>query len=186
MDISLDAKVRLRTGNQLKSLRSEGLIPGVVYGKGIPSLLVSVSDLEFTKMFKQAGENTLISLKVDDQSVRSVIIQDVSVDPVKENLIHVDFYQVKLDQKVKTEVPISFIGESRAVKDLGGTLIRQLQTVEIESLPTEIPHEIEVDISSLKTFDDNIKVGDIAFSDKDKVKILSKATDTIALISPPR
>jgi large subunit ribosomal protein L25 len=184
MNPTLKVSARTETGKKLKTIREKGLVPGIVYGRGASNVVIIVEGESFDKIFKSAGENTLIDLKIEGGDTRTVLIHDVAVDPVSSKPIHVDFYQVRLDEKVKTEIPLNFIGESIAVKEEKGTLLKTLQTVEVESLPTDIPHDITVDISAIKTFDDHVTVKDLKFNDN--VKVLTNPEETVAMVSPPR
>ncbi len=159
-------------------------MPGVVYGKGVKNVDVSVGEAPLRKAFKDAGESTLLELEVDGDKTRHVIINEVQVDPIKGEPVHVDFLEVRLDQKIKAEVPLLFIGESPAVKELGGVLVKNIQHVEVEAFPQDLPHNIEIDISSIKTFENHIKIGDIRINPK--VKILSDVSSIAASVVPPR
>lgn len=184
-NIPLKVNIRKATGKKLSTLRKKGFVPGVVYGKGIDNVLVSVELSRFNEVFKQGGESTLIDLEIENEDrPRTVLIYDVASDVLKEKPIHVDFYQVRLDEKIKTEVPLAFTGESKAVKELGGTLIKQLHSVEIESLPGEIPHEIQVDVSRLETFDDHLTIGDLKTGTR--AEIVGNPEEVVALVVPPR
>lgn len=182
MSIKLQAKLRQEGG--VNSLRNAGFVPGIVYGKGVKNVSVAVGKMDLEKVFKKAGESTLLELEIEDGKIRHVLINEVQTDPVRGLPIHVDFLEVRLDQKIKAEVPIVYIGESPAVKGLGGVLVKNIQHVEVEAFPQDLPHNIEVDISSIKTFEDHIKVGDIKVGPK--VKILSDAKSVAASVVPPR
>lgn len=184
-DYSLQAQKREETGNQLSSLREGGYVPGVVYGPTVENTLVKVNEPDFIKVFRDAGENTLISLHIDDdKNPRVVLIHDMALDPLKHTPLHVDFYQVPLDRMITSEVPLVFVGESPAVKEEDGTLIKTLHSIEVESLPTNIPQEIEVDISPLETFDDVITVASLRV--EEGVEIKTGAEEVIASVTPPR
>lgn len=184
MNPTLKVSIRTETGKKLKGIRQKGFIPGIVYGHNISSTMLAVEEESFNKIFKNAGENTLIDLKIEGGDTRTVLIHDLAVDPVDNKSIHIDFYQVRLDEKVKTDVPLNFVGESAAVKEQSGTLLKILQSIEVESLPMDIPHDITIDISNLKTFEDKIRVKDIKLSDK--IKVLTNLEETLAMVSPPR
>jgi large subunit ribosomal protein L25 len=156
----------------------------VVYGDGVKNIDVSVGDIPLSKAFKEAGESTLLELEVEGDKTRHVIINEVQVDPVKGEPVHVDFLEVRLDKKIKAEVPLLFIGESPAVKGLGGILVKNVQHVEVEAFPQDLPHNIEIDISSINTFEDHIKISDIKINPK--VKILSDISSIVASVVPPR
>lgn len=184
MNISLKANIRKETGKKLSSLRTKGLIPGIVYGKGIANVMVSIEVPLFNKIFKEAKENKLINLKIEGDNNRTVLIYDVVRDVIKNTPIHIDFHQVRLDEIIKTEIPLNFRGEAKAVRELNGTLIKQIHFVEVESLPSDIPQEIEVDISGLETFSEHITVGQLNVPSN--VKILTAPQDIIASVVPPR
>jgi large subunit ribosomal protein L25 len=182
MPIKLQAKLRQKGG--LSELRNSGFVPGVVYGKGIKNIDVSVGNMPLDKAFREAGESTLLELEVEGDKTRHVIINEVQVDPIKGKPVHVDFLEVRLDQKIKAEVPLAFIGVSPAVKELGGVLVKNIQHIEVEAFPQDLPHNIEIDISSINTFEDHIKIGGIKINPK--VKILSDVSSIVASVVPPR
>lgn len=185
--LSLVVRPRRITGKAVRKIRKTGAIPAVLYGKGVATILLEVPAVEFMRVFREAGENTIVKLSIADdggQDVRNVLIHDVTRDPLSDEILHVDFYQVRLDEKVKVAVPLVFTGESPAVKNEGGVLVKALQELEIEALPTDIPDEIAVDISSLVTFEDAIHVRDLAIPANVDVVV---APDTVvALVQPPR
>ncbi|MDO8676724.1 MAG: 50S ribosomal protein L25 [Candidatus Azambacteria bacterium] len=182
--LELKSKKREVFGKKVKTLRSGGQIPAVVYGGKSSNLPVSVNSDEFNKVLKAAGETTLVKIFIDKENFRNVLIYDVDRDPVKGNVRHVDFYEVKMDEKIIKKVPIIFISSAPAVVDLGGVLIKSMQELEIRALPADLPHDISVDISVLKTFDDNILVGDIKLPNN--VETLENANTSVAVVAAPR
>lgn len=164
--------------------RSEGRIPAVAYGRGIPSRSLSVSFLDFSRLYGKAGENTLVELSFPTGKPFKALIHDVQVDPLSGRFIHIDFYQVRMDEKVETSVPLVFLGESPAVRGLGGILIKALDEVEVSCLPADIPHEFSVDISVLTMFSDQIHISDIVVPEG--VLVLSDPETTVALVERPR
>lgn len=167
----------------MEKVRTSGFLPGVIYGHGLETQSIQINEKDFVKAFKQAGENTLINLNIDGKD-QSVLIQDVQYHYLKGQPIHVDFYAVKMDEKLKAKIPIHFIGESPAVKALGGILVKNLSEVEVECLPGDLPTGFEVDISKLNTFEDIIRVSDLIVSDK--VKILAHTDEPVVNVAPPR
>ncbi|MEK7135055.1 MAG: 50S ribosomal protein L25, partial [Patescibacteria group bacterium] len=115
---------------------------------------------------------------------KNVLIHDVSRDPTTEEISHVDFYEVNMEEKITTKVSLVFVGEAPAVSDLSGILVKAKQELEIRALPADLPHQIEVDISQLKTFDDNILVKDIKLPKN--VEILENIETSVATVIPPR
>jgi len=182
-DYKLKATKRETTGSAVEKLRIDGNIPAVVYGKGKENLNLTVNKTEFNKVFGKTGENTLIDLEIDG-GIKNVLAKEVQFHPVTDEPIHIDFYEVKMDEEIETEVPLKFVGESPAVKDLEGTLITNKTAVEVKCLPANIPHEIEIDISALATFEDSIHAKDIKLPAK--VELLTDPEETIALVNPPR
>ncbi len=167
-----------------KQLRKTGMIPAVLYGHNVPTAHIAVSQNEFEKVARKAGESSLVSLDVATLGVRNVLIHDVQKDIVKSQPIHVDFYEVSMTEKLQTMVQLDFIGESIAVKALGGVLVKVLDEIEIECLPANLPHNLPVDIGTLATFDDTIQVKDIQVSAG--VTVLTPLEEVVAKIQPPR
>ena len=170
-------------GKAVKSLRREGVIPAVVYGGNDGTTPIELNQKEFSKLFKTAGETTLIKLFVDDKE-KNVLVHDVSRDTMTDAITHVDFYEVRMDEKITANIPLVFIGDAPAVSDLGGTLVKAMQGLEVRALPTDLPHQIEVNISQIRTFDDNILVGDIKLPKG--VEILENQETSVAAVAPPR
>jgi large subunit ribosomal protein L25 len=162
----------------------EGFIPAVLYGHNVESTNLSVPSNEFEKLFRKAGESTLIELTTEDGKVHNVLIQEVQRHFLTTKPIHVDFLQVNMTETLKATVALEFIGESLAVKAEGGVLVKVLNEVEVECLPMDLPHNIEVDISAIKNFSDHITVKDLKVSSK--VKILTDGDEVVAKVQPPR
>lgn len=158
--IELNALRRDVTGTRVRHLRTSGVIPAVLYGKGMPAVSLQVPVKDFEKTLKAAGESTLVYLNVDGQAYPT-IIHDVTREPVKDAILHADFYKVRLDEKIKTNVPVVFTGESPMVKDQTGIFVRNVNELEVEALPQDLPHEITIDISGMATIGDQILAKDI-------------------------
>lgn len=182
-EIEIKAENRKETGKKVKTLRDKGIIPAVVYGAGHKPVSIQVNAKEFNKTFQETGETTLLKLKIGDHS-KNVLIHDIARDPVENNIIHIDFYEVKMDQQIKTEVSLVFEGEAPAVKNLGGILVKNLTEIKIEALPKDLPHEIKVDISKLETLESHIRIKDLVLPAG--VKTLEETEETIVLVEPPR
>ena len=179
--IELNAQLRTVMGSKVKQIRESGFIPAILYGKGQEPIALQVPNKDFNKAFKSAGESTLVYVSVDGQSYPT-IIHDIARHPASDAIIHADFYKVNLAQKIKTMVPVAFIGESQAVKD-GGILIRNLNEVEVEALPQDLPHEIAFDLSMLVAFGDQILLKDAQVGAK--VEILGNAEEIVATVQEP-
>ena len=182
--LSLHAEERKVLGKKVKNLRKDGILPAHVFGKGVEGESVSVIAKDFLKVFKTAGETGLIDLKIGAEKVRPVLIREVSYNPVSGDLIHIDFYQVNLSEKVKVSVPIVQIGEQPESVHLGETIVLQtLNEVEVEALPADLPENIEVDITSLKNVDDAITVGQLSV-DKEKITIHADPEEIVVKLAP--
>lgn len=182
--IELAAQQREVTGKKVRSLRAEGNVPAVLYGHGTESQSLSVSQRSLAKVFADAGSNKIVSLSIGDSKPNSVMIQDVQVDPRTGAIMHADFYKVKMNEKIKAEIPLHFVGESTAVYKLEGSLIQGLTTVEVESLPANLPESLEVDIAVLDDFDKTIHVSDLTIPAN--VELLTDTSELIAKVEPPR
>ena len=170
-------------GKKIKSLRKQGFIPAELYGHGLENQHLSVSAKEFGKIFKQAGESTLIKLKVKDGKEFNVLIHDIVKNALTDEISNIDFYSVKMDEKIKARVPLEFIGESPAVKEKGGVLIKSMHEIEVESLPADLPHHLTVDVSHLTEIGSSLSV--INLEAPAKVKILVNPKPLLpALLSP--
>jgi len=178
--IKIEAQKRELPG---KKVRRENGLPGVLYGPKVKNISLKLDPKKFERLYKEAGGSSLISLEIEDKKYL-VLIHEVKNHPLTGKPIHVDFYQPILTEEVEASVPLVFEGESLAVKDLGGTLIKEIQEIEVKALPEKLPHEIKVDISALETFENEILVKDLSIPAD--VKIEKEPTDIIALVTPPR
>ncbi|MFA5987322.1 MAG: 50S ribosomal protein L25 [Candidatus Paceibacterota bacterium] len=156
--LKLKAEKRDLFGKKVAALRKAGKLPVVVYGAGEEPLHLSVSEVDFAKAWKDAGETSVINIDAGDVT-KDVLIQDVAFDPVKDKPIHVDFLVVRQDQVLSVNVPLVFSGVAPAAK--GGVLVKVLHEVEVEALPKDLPREIVVDLSVLETMDQKILVKDL-------------------------
>jgi len=177
----LKAVKRTLVGRKVSSLRKQGITPANIYGKNIKSASVQVNVKDFIQVFKQAGETGLVELQLEDKKL-PVLIHNIQVDPITEEPLHVDFYQVNLKEKVNAAVKLDIIGESVAVKDKIGVLLNLLSEIEVEALPGDLPENIKVDVSNLKTVDETIKVKDLKLSDK--VKIITDGELDVVKVVP--
>lgn len=179
---SIVAEKRDILGKKTKNLRRQGFLPAVIYGKGKPSESIAVKEIDFLKLWKAAGESSIVELELDGKK-RNVLIQDVAMDPLKDKPIHADFYAVDMTKTVKVEVPLEFIGESDAVKS-GGILVKVLHAIKVESLPADLPRALHVDLSILKNIGDSFAVKDLKAHNG--VKTLENPDEIIALVEAPR
>ena len=180
----LTAFSRSALGKQNTARRHLHHVPAVLYGHGIKNQNLEVDERELTKIYRQAGASSLVDLKIDTAAPIKVLIHQLQRHPVTPRILHVDFYQVKMSEKLQTDIELNFVGESPAVKEQGGILVRALDKVKVESLPGDLVPTIEVDISSLKTFDDRIRVADI--KPPAGLIILDNSEEIVATVTPPR
>lgn len=145
-----------------EELRKNGLLPAVFYGKKNESTPILVSFSDFLKVWKHAGESEVVMLKSKDSSQDvSSLIHEVAVNSLSGNPIHADFYVFEKNKKIEVDIPLEFVGISPAIKDLGGNLVKVLHEIKVSASPEHLPHKLEVDISSLATFDDHLSAKDI-------------------------
>lgn len=184
LELRLAAATRPETGKKVSGLRRAGIIPGVVYGHSLDPRSIALNASEFERVFRQAGESTLIDVVIDDQPAVKVLVQDLQRDPRTEQIIHVDLHQVNMSEKLKASIELKFIGEAPAIKELHGILVTPLDTLEVECLPKDLVHEIDVDLSSLVDFDHRIHVSDLPIPAG--LTVLAPADEVVALVQPPR
>jgi len=184
--IELEAKKRAELGKKLKKVRQQGLIPAVVYGKKVKAIAIAIDKKTFIKniLKSEAGMNAIISLKIAEPGGKSipVLTHVVQREPLTDEIIHVDFRHIVMDEAIKTKVPIELIGIPIGVKDDGGVLIHGLREVEVKCLPGDIPDKFEIEVSELK-IGDSLKVSDLAKAAK--VEILTNPSEMVANCSPP-
>ncbi len=179
MAIELKAEKREKFGRGVTSLRAAGFVPAELYGKGVPNLHLSLPAKDFKKVYKSAGENTIVNIVVDGQKY-STLIYDVASDYLSGAPIHVDLYKVDMSEKIQTKVPLEFVGISEAVKSAGGVLVKSVQELPIEAMPDKLPHSIQVDISKLAEIGHKISVDDLAIPAD--VKVLMEGKTVVASV----
>ena len=158
MTITIKAEVRTQLG-KVEGLRKKGLFPAVFYGKKEKSTPIQILASEFKKVWKEAGESSVVTISLPDDKL-DALIKDVQFDPVSGQPVHADFYVFEKGQKMEISIPIEFIGESPAVK-LGAVLVKTLHELKIKAEPANLPHAIEVDISGLLEIGNQISAADI-------------------------
>jgi large subunit ribosomal protein L25 len=182
--IALKVEKRKVLGKKVKKLRKEGILPANIYGKNVKSLAVQVSLKDFLSVYKKVGETGIVEIMVEgEKTPRYVLIHNVQKDPVSDQPLHADFHQVSLTEKITASIPVELVGESPAVQQKLGVLIQPLSEVEVEALPTDLPEQFTIDISSLKEVDQAITVGDL--KPPAGVKILTSEKEILVKINPP-
>lgn len=181
---TLTATKRSKADN-LGTVRSNGMIPAVVYGARVENTLISVPSILFEKVFKVVGESSTVVLEIGSEGGKAqkvdVLIHDVQVDPVKGFPIHVDFLAIDMNKPVQVAIPVEFIGTAQAEKDSLGVLVKVLYEVEIEALPKDLPHSVTVDVTSLATLDSQIHVSDLKMPAG--VVAITSGDEVVALIA---
>jgi len=178
--LKLEAQKRDTFGKKLSRERAVGRLPVIIYGRQKESLPLFVDTKAFHKIFSQAGESSIITLKIPEGE-ESVLINDVTYHPVTDEPIHADFYVVEKDKKIEVTVPIEFTGVPPAVKDFGGTLVKVLHELDIESLPQDLPREIVVDLNILTALDSQISIRDLELPKG--VNVLNDPSGVVASIA---
>lgn len=158
--MELTAVKREQFGRAAKAVRAKGLIPAELYGGDVKNLHLSVNEKDFRRVFKQAGETTIVNLMVDGEK-HPVLVSDVSLHPVTDAILSIDFYQVNLKEELEIKVPLQFTGEAPAVKEKGGVLVKSVSELKVRALPTDIPHTIEISLTALNDIGVSIHVKDI-------------------------
>jgi len=186
MDLELTLDAREAQGKANKRLRREGFVPGVVYGKGERSTNVQVEAKTFEVLYRAAGRTSVVKFRLPGSSrATSGFIKSVQRHPLSGRALHVDYYLVNLNVEMEVDVPLVFTGEAPAVEATGGTLLHNLSSIHVKALPTDIPHEIEVDVSVLKSLDVAIHVRDLNLN-RDLVNVMTDGETLVATVVPPR
>ncbi len=180
MDLAVTPREKF--GKAVASARRAGLIPAELYGKGVKNLHVSVGAKDFKKVWKEAGTNTIVTIALGGETYPT-LVQDVQKDYLSGDAIHVDFYRVRMDEKIKTKVPLEFTGEAMGVKEKNGILNVSMHEVEIESLPADLPHRLVVSLAPLTDINTSVYVKSIRVPAG--VKILIDPGTAIATVKAP-
>ena len=186
MDLELTLDAREAHGKANKRLRRAGMVPGVVFGKGEESTPVQIDAKVFETLYRQAGRTSVVNMHLPGKSgITSGIIKSVQRNPLSGSAIHVDFFLVNLKQEMELDVPIVFTGEAPAVEETGGTLLHNLSSLHVKALPNDIPQQVVVDVSVLRTLDVAIHVRDLSLN-RDLVHVLTDGDTLVATVVPPR
>lgn len=184
-DLKLHAKSRTAMGGRkLRLLRQAGQVPAVLYGHRVSTQSLLAPKREFAKIYQRVRGSQLIDLVIDDQEPVKAIVQVVQTDPVSQELLHIDFHQVNLKEKISAQIKLHFTGVAPAVKESGGVLMTNLERIAVSCLPQDLVSEISVDISSLKTFADYLHVKDLPLPAG--VTAMAKPDEVVAHVIPPR
>ena len=158
-------------------------LPGVVYAPDIETMMIKFKTNDFIKAYTEVGESSLLTLKLADQEFK-VLVKDVQRDVIKDHFIHVDFYKVDMNKEVSTEIPLEFVGESKAVRELNAQLNKNIDFVSVECLPQDLVSVIEVDISALSEFGDSIHIKDLVLPSG--INVLNHPDDAVVSVTEPQ
>ena len=180
--IELDARNRELLGKKVRFLRRQGITPVHLFGHGIESKTLQCDTAELQQVLAEAGQTRLIGLKLDNEKrPRTAVVREVQIESQTDKLLHVDFYQVKMEEKVKVEVPVVLVGEAPALHLKENMLVRELNTLTVECLPAKIPTSAELDLSPLTEADQAMRVKDIELDEE--VTVLNDPELVVARIS---
>lgn len=185
MSITVQLEKREQLGTKaVRKLRREGVVPAVLYGAGAKARSFGLSEVAARKLLREQKGTSLLDVELPDKETIKALAQDWRRHPVSGRIQHIDFYQVRMDKPVNTDIALEFIGDSPAVKDLGGTLVKQLTVLPVECLPKDLVPSLAVDISKLATFDDYIRVKDLLLPLGVKARLGDE--EMVAAVAAPR
>jgi large subunit ribosomal protein L25 len=181
-EVVLNAEKRDVIGKQVKALRRQGKLPGIIYGHGIEPLAISLNQKEASRILPSLSTSHLVVIQVDNQP-HTTLVREKQRHPVKGHMIHVDFQEVSMTERLKAQVQLVFVGDAPAVKNYNGIVVVNLEELEVESLPGDLPDRITIDISSLENIGDAIHVSDIQLPAA--VELLEDLSEIIVLVTAP-
>jgi len=160
--MQLKATPRKPLGKRSRRMLREGKLPAIVYGHNTEATPITLDRLEFQKVFTRSGRTHLVDLVLDGDRTEKVLVREIQVHPRRQGPIHVDFYQVNLQEKIEVEVPVHLTGESAAVKRGDADVLHAMHSIRVECLPSDIPESFEVDITPLEDIDMELRVSDLS------------------------
>lgn len=190
--MDLAVQNREKFGKAVRSLRRAGFIPAELYGHGVKNTHLSVAAKDFLKVFKEAGTNTVVNLLIGEEKHpanggtherRPALIYEIKRNYLTGEIAHVDFYQVRMDEKIKAKIPLEFTGEAPAVREKAAILNKAMAEIEVEALPADLPHRFEVDLKALDDLNKSVYVKDINVPRG--VKILIDPETVVVTATPP-
>ena len=185
-NVELQVAPRTVVGKKVAALRRGGVTPANVFGHGVESQSVQADTAALTHLLRGMTRNAIINLKVEGESAsRTVVVRDLTRDPVTDRLLHVDFYQISMTVKMRADVPVVLTGVSDAVTTFGGVLLQMLEKIAVEALPADIPTQFEVDVSTMAQLEDAIHVRDLPI-DAAKVTLHTDPDVVVARVASPR
>lgn len=181
-ELKLEAKKRDVIGKKVKVLRREGYLPAVIYGRGVESIPIKLNRKEADKILARTTSSQLLIIEVEGEK-HTTLVRDRQRHPVTSDILHIDFLEVSMTEKLRTMVDIILTGESPAVKDLGAILVTGTEAIEIECLPADLPENFVIDISSLADFGDAVYVRDIEVGEG--IEVLTDLDELVAVTTAP-
>jgi len=181
--VVIQASKRTVTGKKVRALRREGKLPGVLYGHNFESLPISMDLHETTKILHSVSRSTIVNVSVDGVE-SAALIREKQRDFIRGTLKHVDFQVISLTEKIRTKVSIDFVGLSPAVKDYNGIIYTNMNELDVESLPQDLPEKVTVDLTKLLQIGDGIYVRDIDLGEK--VQIMSHPEEMVVVVNQPK
>lgn len=182
-EILLTAQPRTVIGKQVNAMRRSGVVPAVLYGSRLDKpVTLQVDEKTLKQVVSKAGHNRLIKLTLDSGEPRLVLTREVQRHSLSGRIVHVDFQEVSMTEKITTEVPLTLVGTSPAVTRGEGLLIHGISTVQIRVLPTDLISTVDVDVTALNSLNQSLNVGDLKVSDK--IEILTPRDEMVAKVVP--
>lgn len=173
------------SSEKISDLRKAGWLPAVLYGFQLPTQSIKVNQKDFNQAYREAGESTLISLTIkdgDEEKKYPSLIHEVQRDPLSDRVIHIDFYHPSAKKKITASIPVIFEGEAPAVRNFGGTVLKEIKEIEVKGLAAQLPHEIKVDLGKLENLHDRILVKDLSIDAN--IELLSDPEGIVAMAVP--
>ena len=181
-ELELKATKRDVIGKKVKVLRREGYLPAIIYGRGVESIPITLNRKEADKILAKTTSSQLLVIEVDGKK-HTTLVRDRQRHPVTSDILHIDFLEVSMTEKLRTMVDVILTGESLAVKELGAILVTGVEAIEIECLPSDLPENFVIDISSLEDFGDAVYVRDIKIGDG--IEVLTDLDELVAVSTAP-
>ncbi len=181
-ELKLQAKPRETVGKQVKQLRREGMVPGILYGRGIESTALKIDQLAAEEIVRQAGSSTLVKVYVEgEEEPYSVIVRDVQRHVIRRDLLHVDLQALSMTEKVSLPIPVRLVGNAPAAEELGGVLLQQINEIEVECLPSDLVSAFEIDVSGMTEIGDTIAIKDMDIPES--IDVLMDVEETVVMIT---
>ena len=181
--MQIKASVRQPLGKRSRRLLREGKLPAIVYGHDTEPTPITLDKLEFQKVFVKSGRTHLVDLAIDGRTEK-VLVREIQTHPRRQGPIHVDFYQVNLQEKIEVDVPVHLTGESAAVKRGDGDILQPMHSVRVECLPSDIPEAFEIDITPLEEIEMELRVSELTVPHG--VTVLDEPDQLVVKIVPKR